>query len=214
MNKPKFRFYALWLSLICILMFILQRTVPGFQVYFRLTPNALTMPWQFVTAIFLHGSVSHLVYNLFALLLFGLILEKLIGSVKFLIVFFVSGILANVISWNFYPNALGASGSIMGVIGAAAAIKPLMMMWAFGLILPMFVIAIIWVIGSIIGIFGFGAQDIGYLAHLSGIMIGIIYGLYLKLTTKIGVKKEILFQRKVRIPEQTMRNWEDVYLSK
>src|SRR3989338_10954625 len=98
------KFYALWLSAICILFFILQIAIPGFTDALVLNQQSFIEPWRFVTAIFLHGDITHLIYNLFALVLFGLILEKLIGSRKFLIVFIFSGIFANLISVNFYDS--------------------------------------------------------------------------------------------------------------
>jgi len=212
--KEKFRFYGFWLSLVMILIFILQNYIPGFTDVFKLSSDAFPKIWQFVTAIFLHGSLQHLAYNLFALLLFGFILERLIGGNRFLTLFFVSGILANLISWYWFPNALGASGGIMGVIGTIAIIKPLMAVWAFGLILPMFIVAILWIVGSVIGIFGFGAGNIGYLAHLVGILFGIIYGLWIRLESKKRKQGSIIYSRKIRIPESSMRRWENMYIKK
>lgn len=206
------KFYSLWLSLIIILVFILQIFIQGFTDLFMLSENALYMPWQFITAIFLHGSLLHLVYNLFALIIFGLILEKLIGSNKFLMLFFISGILANIISFWFYPNALGASGAIMAIIGTLSIIRPLMAVWAFGMILPMFLVALLWIIGSVLGIFGFGDQGTGHLVHLIGLFFGVLYGFYLKLRAR--KVKEIIYQRKIIIPEGYMRNWENYYLKR
>jgi len=175
----KFRFYFIWLSLLCIIVFLLQQ-IPSFTELFLLNKAVFQGEiWRLVTAIFLHGSLIHLVYNLFALLLFGLILEKTIGSKKFLLVFFVSGIIANIISVNYYDSSLGASGAIMGIIGALTIIKPMMLIWAFGLLLPMFVAAIIWITGDILGIFGF-EQGVGNIAHLSGIAIGMLFGMFLR----------------------------------
>ena len=141
-----------------------------------LTPLALEKPWQFLTAVFLHGSASHLIYNLFALIMFGLILEGLIGSRKFIFLYLVSGILANVFSFWIDPNvnALGASGAIMDIMGVVAVLKPKMTVWTFNLPLPMFIVAILWIAGSVLGIFGFGDQGIGHSSHLSGILIGIL----------------------------------------
>jgi len=176
----KFRFYFLWLSLICIVMFLLQQ-ISSFTELFILNKSVFQgQIWRLITAIFLHGNLVHLIYNLFALLLFGLILEKTIGSKNFLILFFTSGIIANIISVNFYTNSLGASGAIMGIIGALTLMKPLMMVWAFGIILPMFLAAIIWVIGDILGVLGL-SQGVGNIAHLSGILIGLIYGIILRI---------------------------------
>ena len=123
MAKEKFRFYFLWLSLVCIGIFILQNLpgIPGFTEMFVLNSKALDGEfWRFLSAIFLHGSITHLIYNLFALLFFGGLLEKLIGSKRFLILFFISGIFANLISVWFYSSSLGASGAVYGILGALA----------------------------------------------------------------------------------------------
>ena len=60
--------------------------------------------------------------------------------------FFISGILANLISVNFYNSSLGASGAIFGVIGALVVVRPWMFVWAFGLPLPMIVAGILLVL--------------------------------------------------------------------
>ena len=78
----------------------------GFTDMFVLNELAISgwQVWRFVSAIFLHGSITHLAYNMFALFFFGIALEKFIGSKKFLFVYFFSGIIANIISINFYPS--------------------------------------------------------------------------------------------------------------
>lgn len=179
----KFKFYALWMCLICILFFIIQITISGFTELFVLNDSALKGEyWRFLTAIFLHGSTIHLLYNLFALALFGSILEKLIKGRKFLLVFFISGILANLIAVNFYPSSLGASGAIMGILGCLAVIKPMMMVWAFGFPMPMFIASILWVIGDVLGALGaFGDTGIGNIAHLSGIAVGFLAGILIRI---------------------------------
>jgi len=213
MDMRDSKFYFLWFSLIAILLFIIQVTVSGFTGLFMLTESALVRPWQFLTAVFLHGSISHLVYNLFALIIFGFILEQLIGSKRFLILFITTGIIANLISFPWSPNALGASGAIMAVIGTLAVLRPMMSVWSFGMILPMFIVAILWVTGSVIGIFGFGNQGVGHLAHLSGIVFGLAYGTYLRVKTT-RKRGHTFFESKLKIPEESMQLWEDRYMGK
>jgi len=203
----QFKFYFLWLSAICIVMFILQNLpgIPGFTSWFVLNNKAVYNYeiWRFVSSIFLHGSIIHLIYNLFALLFFGVLLEKLIGSKRFLVLFFVSGIIANLISVWFYPSSLGASGAIYGILGVLMVLKPMMMVWAFGLILPMFIAGILWIIGGVIGIFI--PSNTGHIAHLSGIGIGILFGIFLFIRKR--KKKNIVLE----IPDNYMRVWEDKY---
>ncbi|MBM3247228.1 rhomboid family intramembrane serine protease [Candidatus Pacearchaeota archaeon] len=205
----KNRYFTFWIALILVVVFVLQLVVPGFTETFYLTSSALESPWQFVSAIFLHGGVAHLVYNLFALILFGFMLESLIGSKRFLILYLVVGIFANLVSFMFYPSSLGASGAIMALIGCMAVLKPMMTVWAFNLPMPMFVLAIIWVIGSVMGVFGLGDPTTGHIAHLSGIVIGLLYGIYLRLKKqKRERNNSIIFERKLELPEDYMQEWE------
>ena len=124
-------------------VFILQNLpiTPGFTDLFILNQKAVQefQIWRFATAIFLHGSMIHLTYNLFALLFFGFSLERKIGSKRFLLVFLLSGIIANIIAINFYESSLGASGAIYGILGALVILAPFSFVWAFGLIMPIFI---------------------------------------------------------------------------
>lgn len=180
----KFKFYALKLCLIILAVFVFQVIFPGFTELFVLNQNAWIEIWRFCTAIFLHGGVGHLVYNLFALALFGSILEKLIGEKKFMLVFFVTGILANLFAVNFYSFSLGASGAIFGVIGALIVVRPMMFIWAFGLPMPIFIAGILWVVGDVIGAVAFltgnPINNTGSLAHLSGMAFGLILGAFFR----------------------------------
>jgi uncharacterized protein len=199
----KIKFYSLWFVLINVIVFGIQSMFEGFTEMFVLNQLAYSQYWRFVTSIFLHGSMVHLMYNMFALLFFGFALEKTIGSRRFLLVYFGSGIIANIISINFYPSSLGASGAIMGIIGALTILRPMMMVWAFGLILPMFIAAILWIIGDILGIFM--PSNVGNIAHLSGVGIGLIVGILLRRNLKRKKKQN----NRIEIPHFYMKNWED-----
>jgi len=201
------KFYSLWLALICIIIFIIQYSFPQFTDMFVLNQQSYIQIWRFVSAIFLHGSIMHLAYNMFALILFGLILEKFIGSRKFLLVFLLTGILANLISVNFYESALGASGAVFGVIGALTIIRPGMTVWAFSMPMPLFLAAILWAAGDLMGIFM--PSNIANLAHLSGLGLGLILGLYFRFKRK-QVSPGVSY--KIELPEQYVRNWEDRFI--
>ena len=204
----KNRFWALWLSVICVVMFVLQSVYQSFTDALVLDQSSWFQPWRFVTSIFLHGSPSHLIFNLFALILFGLILEKLIGSNKLLIVYFVSGIVANLIAVNFYDSSLGASGAIYGILGCLTILRPKMVVWVYSLPMPMFVATLVWIGIGVIGLFT--PSNTGHVAHLSGIVVGFILGFFF--LRKHGEKKQIVRNYpgfKVVIDEKSMRNWED-----
>ncbi|MBS3075565.1 rhomboid family intramembrane serine protease [Candidatus Pacearchaeota archaeon] len=203
----KFRYYSIILAFICIIVFFLQLIIPGFTDLFILNLSALYgfQIWRFLTAIFLHGSLLHLMYNMFALLLFGFILEKKIGSRNFLIVFLSSGILANLIAVNYYPSSLGASGAVYGILGCLTILNPFIGVWVFGIIVPMFIAAIIWIIGGIFGLFF--PSNVGDIAHLSGIFIGFLFGfLFFTYRNKRERKDKIL------LPNDYIKNWEERYL--
>ncbi len=182
MRTNRFRFYALKICLILFLVFLIQLFFDKFTQLFLLNSYSYLQFWRFFTAIFLHGNFVHLLYNVFALVLFGSMLERLIGSRRFLFVFFITGLLANLVSVNFYDNSLGASGAIFGIIGALIIVRPLMIVWAFGLPMPIFIAGILWAVGDAIGIFV--PSNVANLAHLSGMFFGLIFGyLYKKNST-------------------------------
>jgi len=205
----KIKFYSLWISLFIIIVFLIQNILSGFTDLFLLNEKAISNfeMWRFLTAIFLHGSLTHLLFNLFALLFFGISLENLIGSKKFLVVFLSSGIIANMVSINFYNSSLGASGAIYGIIGAITILKPLMMVYTLGLIMPMFIATIIYITADVLRIFGAFDSNVGSIAHLSGIFIGFLAGVYLRLNANKLDKK-----LKIKIDEDYMNSWEDRFI--
>ncbi len=208
----KFKFYALKLSLIMIAVFLLQIFVSGFTELFVLDASHFMEMWRFLTAIFLHGGLGHLVLNLFALLLFGSVLEGLIGGRRFLLVFFATGIFANLIAINFYSSSLGASGAIFGIIGTLIIVRSLLVVWAFGLPMPIFIAGILWVIADVLGTVGFlignPIDNTGNIAHLSGMLLGFIFGALWRNWANRGVRRV----GGIELNERAMRKWEDNYL--
>lgn len=79
--------------------------------------------YQFFTSIFLHFGFQHLMNNMLMLIVMGIVLEPELGSVKYLILYIVSGLGGNLISAGFetmtgdYSVSAGASGAIFGVVG-------------------------------------------------------------------------------------------------
>ena len=75
--------------------------------------------WRLLTPIFLHGSLLHFLFNMYALYHLGREVEAFMGPRRFLLLFFYAGLAGTVFSLLFTPNrSLGASGSIFGLIGA------------------------------------------------------------------------------------------------
>ena len=83
--------------------------------------------WRFITALFLHGGLLHLGFNLFALYVLGPPLERSIGTIRFIACYLISGVAsgAGVVGLTLMALTqpaylIGASGSIMGIVGAWA----------------------------------------------------------------------------------------------
>ncbi|KAL3801215.1 hypothetical protein HJC23_012615 [Cyclotella cryptica] len=74
---------------------------------------------RLITPIFLHGGIGHLMANSYSLKSMGMNVERSFGPVRFLVTYFVSGVMGNVVSAIQSPNpAVGASGAIFGLVGA------------------------------------------------------------------------------------------------
>ena len=96
------------------------------QVNYRLGASLplaynIGQPWRFITAIFLHGSILHLVFNMWVLMDIGPMVEELYGSARYLFLFVATGAAGYLLS-SFVGNlSVGASGSLLGLIGALLA---------------------------------------------------------------------------------------------
>ena len=200
------RHFSIWIVGICIIVFVIQMVASGFTDAFLLDQSKPFEIWRFISSIFLHGSFAHILSNMFALALFGIILEGIIGSRNFLIVYFTTGIFANLIAINFYPSSLGASGAIYGVLGALIMLRPKMTVWAFGMPMPMFIAGILWVGAGVLGVFM--PSNVGDIAHLSGIGLGLILGIIYRSRYKESKFRE----NRVYLDEGNVRNWENHHL--
>lgn len=80
--------------------------------------------WRLITSNYIHYGLMHLAFNMFALNNVGRVLERFIGSLRFAILYTLSGIAASAVSvwWNPSAAGAGASGAILGIIGVFAAL--------------------------------------------------------------------------------------------
>lgn len=204
--ENKMRYYSLMLIVVCIVVFIIQALSNSFTEAFVLTSSEVLMePWTLVTSIFLHGSASHLLFNMFALFLFGLLLEKFVGSKKFLIIFFLTGVIASTAAL-FYTSSLGASGAIYGIIGALAALKPRMIVWTYGVPMPMVAAAGLYLLLDFAGMFF--PSNIANTAHIAGLIAGVLIGLALR---EPHQKKKKISREKI-LTDEEINQWEDTWM--
>lgn len=171
-----FDLWAIRLTIVCVIIFILQIAIePLTDALVLISAEILSRPWMLLTSAFAHGSLSHLLYNMFALALFGSILEKIIGSRRWLTLYFTAAIAAGLAALPLYPAALGASGAIFGLLGALAVLRPRMIVWVGGLPMPMIVAAAVWAALDLAGLFA--PTGIASAAHLAGLGFGLAAGL-------------------------------------
>lgn len=90
---------------------------------FALIPAAVANGewYRLVTSMFLHFGIPHIVFNMWALLVIGSPLERLLGRLRFLVLYFLAGLGGALLSFAFGPpleQAAGASGAIFGLFGA------------------------------------------------------------------------------------------------
>lgn len=114
-----------------VILFVASHMVWGLNVFFyqnwTLGAGAVLGNheyWRVITSIFLHGSLPHLVSNMLILYFVGKDVEERLGSFRYLVLYFASGVVGNVISlyaeWRRAENwvSLGASGAVFGILGA------------------------------------------------------------------------------------------------
>lgn len=154
---------------ICVLVFILQN-IPGVGGYinlFGIYRPAFTelMPWTMITSAFLHGSIIHILVNMYSLFIIGPILERMLGRIRFLALYLVSAFGGSVAVLLLNPagGVLGASGAIFGLLAALFIIQRKLVGTNVQLLV---IIAINLVIGFLPGL------SISWQAHVGGLVAG------------------------------------------
>ncbi|NCN65300.1 MAG: hypothetical protein COV98_00095 [Candidatus Altarchaeum sp. CG12_big_fil_rev_8_21_14_0_65_33_22] len=173
-----------------VVLFVLGAII-NFNAAVALIPAAVLQGeiWRLFTSMFLHGGFGHIIMNMLALYFFGMILEPMIGSRKFLIVYITGGIVGGlcVMIFSFFPLSiipgLGINpySIVIGASGAIFAIGTILALFApnlrvgflfFPIQTTLFYSIILWfVVLTLISLFG---APIANSAHLGGIVAGMI----------------------------------------
>ena len=178
--------YSFLILFLISISFVLQLLIPRpyYTELLILNPTlVMERPWTLVTHLFLHGSFEHFFINMLVFFFFAPVLERKIGSSKFLLIFFLAGIFAG-IGWSLTSAnpALGASGAICGIFATLAVLMPKMKVYIFPLPIPVE----IWIVVILFALYDFfmiGSGDmIAHTAHLSGLFFGLLAGMWLKKT--------------------------------
>ena len=183
---------------ICVGMSVLTYlNEPLMARLFALNPiTFITKPWQLVTYMFMHGGFGHLFFNMYTLYIFGSVLERIWGTKKFLLFYFVTGIGAALVHilvqylTGSFALTVGASGAIYGILMGYAVLYPDSIMT---LIFPPISLKAKWfvlifaAIELFLGVTGTQA-GVAHFAHLGGLIFGYLLMLYWK-------KKHRLYSR-------------------
>ncbi len=132
--------------------------------------------WRFITPIFLHATILHVGLNMLNLVILGVFVERMAGHLRFLLIYFVTGVVSIIASFLLSPGevSVGASGAIFGLVGAYS-----LFILMHRKALPRGGIpAILWlviVIGANLSI-GLFIPNIDNYAHLGGLLSGCLLG--------------------------------------
>lgn len=96
------------------------------EVNFRLgaslpLPYDLGQPWRLVTAVFLHGGLLHIGFNMWVLMDIGPMVEEMYGSARYLFLYVATGVAGYVASSSMGHFSVGASGALLGLVGVLLA---------------------------------------------------------------------------------------------
>lgn len=155
--------------------------LPGSQVNeYGVYRPVLTVaePWTMLTAVFLHASVLHILFNMYSLFVFGPILENFLGRARFVGLYLISGFGGSVAVLILSPaiGVVGASGAIFGLMGAFFVIQR-----RFGGSNAQILIVI-----GINLLSGFFIPGVAWQAHVGGLVAGAIAALIFVSTAHPG----------------------------
>lgn len=145
--------------------------------------------WTFLTSMFMHAGFFHLFVNMLTLFFVGSLVQKIIGTRRYVSFYLLSGIFAGlvfVLSVFVFPAdlntyAVGASGALFGLIGLLMFLTPNLSVYAMFIPIPIKLkyaapgmLVLLWLISIA------GNIPIGNMAHLGGLVAGLVYGFYLR----------------------------------
>lgn len=152
------------------------RALTGAMLYFA--PVADTQPWRIVTGLFVHSSFFHILFNMWALWIFGRMLENILGTWRFLALFFLSGLGGDLAVTLLSPGSpvVGASGAIFGLFAAFFVIQRSL---GYNAVQLLVIMGLNLIVGFLPG------TNISWQAHIGGIVLGFITGFVFSKTRNI-----------------------------
>jgi len=163
-NNQVTKFLSISLISIYVAQFILgDILISNFALF---APSVSTGQWwRLITAGFLHGSILHLLFNVYILWVLGSQLESILGKRQFIVIYFISLLGGSIASFLFSPfgtYSIGASGAIFGLMGAMLVVGRKKR-------LDISHVAVLVILNVVIG---FVLSGIDWRAHLGGLAAG------------------------------------------
>lgn len=121
--------------------------------------------WRLLTSAFLHGGILHILFNMYVLFVIGQILERILGHVRYVVLFLVAALGGAVASYMFsdiLTVSVGASGAIFGLMGALV-VAGRRLRFDITQVLVLLVINVV---------IGFMSPGVDWRAHLGGLVVG------------------------------------------
>jgi membrane associated rhomboid family serine protease len=173
-----------------VVAFLVSLAVP--EVTFRLGLRPVDVVggalWQPLTYMFLHGGVSHILFNMLSLWMFGVELERMWGTTFFTRFYFVCGVgaAATTLLFSLLPGELGRTVYLSTTVGASGAIYGLLMAYALYFphrqiymyfIFPVPVRIFVLIVGAIsfLSAMGGPGDGVAHATHLGGLAVGYLY---------------------------------------
>ena len=140
--------------------------------------TGLFSPYQLVTHMFTHANFFHILFNMYALWIFGAVLERSWGPVKFLVFYLACGLGAALAQIFLQPvgAAVGASGAVMGLLAGFAYSYPNVQFYILPIPFPLKAkyLAAIYLLIDLFGGFSGSNDGVAHWAHLGGFVMGLI----------------------------------------
>jgi membrane associated rhomboid family serine protease len=211
-KATRFPFLNWTIVLFTVFVFIQQLLAAdpeSFIMQFALVPanvnfSDFTTLLPFVTAIFLHGGLMHILANMWFLVVFGDNVNDALSPVGYLLLYFGAGIIGNIVQYMFSPGSvvpmIGASGAVAGILGCYyvlfpyAKIKTLIFIFFFVTIVEISAPILLgyWFIlqiisgASAIPMISADTGGVAFFAHIAGFIVGLSFGFFYKNRVRTG----------------------------
>ena len=166
-----------------VLVFIALLIKPGAVSVLEVSNSTIAnQPWTIVSAMFTHQAFFHILFNMLALYFYGMYVLALIGEARFFIVYFLGGLVGNVLFLLLsgpYAAAIGASGAVFALGGVLVVLVPRLKVMIFPIPVPMD----LWIAIIIFAVLSL-SPGVAWQAHAGGLVTGLAAGYIFKLQAR------------------------------